>query len=60
MKRFIVQHNVGLAKYVVSYHNGEKKYRDGSDFYDIQIFSNKKKLGYYIAFLKRNGYIPEQ
>ncbi len=42
--------NVGNAKYVVSYCTG-KKHSDGSDFYDIAIFSNRKKKDAFIAAL---------
>ena len=33
--------NVGKAKYVVNYCTG-KTHSDGSDFYDMRIFKNKK------------------
>ena len=44
MKRFYIQNDIGKAKYVVNYHDGNKKHFDGSDFFDIIIFKNKKKL----------------
>ena len=56
MKRFYLQLNVGKSKYVVSYHDGEKKHKDGSDFFDIAIFKNKKKLNVFTAKLKSEGY----
>jgi hypothetical protein len=56
MKKFLIQHNIGHAKYVVSYHDGIKKYDDGSDFYDIRIFKNKKILNTFVAGLKNDGY----
>ena len=57
IKRFDIMHNIGRAKYVVNSHDGTKKYEDGSDFFDIATFKNKKKLGSYIKELKNNGYI---
>ena len=45
-----------MSKYVVSYHNGEKKNADGSPFYDVMIFSNKKKMNEFIKLLKQNNY----
>ena len=42
MKTFNLMYNVGKAKYVVNYHNGIKKHKDDSPFYDIGIFKNKK------------------
>lgn len=46
--------NVGRAKYVVIYYNG-KKHKDGSDFYDIAIFSNKKKKNAFIKELQKQN-----
>ena len=43
--------NVGKAKYVVSYSNGKKKHKDGSEFFDIAIFSNKKAKNQFITEL---------
>jgi len=43
--------NVGTAKYVVNYYNG-KKHKDGSDFYDIATFKNKRKKDNFIKELK--------
>ena len=56
-KRYNLMYNIGHAKYVVNYHNGIKKYSDGSDFFDIKIFKNKKKLKIFTDDLKNNGYI---
>lgn len=43
-----IMYNVGKAKYVVSYHDGVKKHKDGSKFFDIAIFKNKKKMKEFI------------
>ena len=56
MKRFHIQSNIGKAKYVVNYHDGSKKHRDGSNFFDIAIFKNKKKLNELISSLVVKGY----
>ena len=50
-------HNVGRAKYVVNFHDGVKTHSDGSEFFDIAIFSNKKKMKDFIKSLKVDGYI---
>lgn len=55
-KRYIFQQNIGLTKYIVNYHDGKKKHKDGSDFYDVAIFSNKKHLKNFINTLKKEGY----
>lgn len=57
MKRFYIRYNIGKAKYVVCHHNGNKTHQDGSDFFDIAIFKNKKKLNEFISTLQSNGYI---
>jgi len=56
-KRFNTMSNIGRAKYLVNYHDGIKKHNDGSDFFDIEIFKNKKKLNAFIVGLVNNGYI---
>jgi len=56
MKTYEVQNNIGKAKYVVSYHNGQSTHQDGSKFYDIRIANNKKKLKEITGNLKAQGY----
>ena len=43
-----ISHRVGKSKYVVTFYDGVKKHKDGSPFYDIAIFSNKKKMNDFI------------
>jgi len=57
MKRFNIQHNIGKAKHVVNFHDGIKKHPDGSDFFDIQIFNNKKKMDKFVDELSGNGFV---
>ena len=47
-KRYNQKDGVGKSKYVISYHDGKKKHKDGSDFFDIQIFRNKKDLAKFV------------
>lgn len=42
--------------YSVSFHDGIKKHNDGSEFYDIKIFHNKKAKDKFIQSLRNNGY----
>ena len=56
MKTYYIQYNIGEAKYVVCFHDGIKKHTDGSDFYDIKIFKNKKELNIFTDNLERVGY----
>lgn len=51
MKIYVSQ-NIGKCKYVVNYHDGIKTHKDGSPFYDIKIFKNKKKMNDFITKLQ--------
>ncbi len=57
MKKYDVQFNVGRCKYLVNYHNGISKHNDGSEFFDIATFTNKKKFEVFIESLECNGYV---
>ena len=57
MKQYNIMQNVGNCKYVVNYHDGIKHYKDGSNFYDIAIFRNKKQMKSFVSELEKNGYI---
>lgn len=57
MKNFHVLYNVGKAKYVISYHDGIKKYPDNSEFFDLRIFKNKKIFNDFISSLLKSGYV---
>lgn len=56
MKTYYTQMNVGNARYVVNFHNGESFHKDGSPFFDIRIFKNKKKMDNFIKDLEQQGY----
>lgn len=56
MKTFYTMDNVGTTKYVVNYHDGVKIHRDGSQFFDIRLFKNKKKRDSFIDGLRKQGY----
>jgi len=58
-KRFRQQDGVGKAKYTISYHDGKQKHKDGSDFFGIQIFKNKKDLETFRNALLKKGFIEE-
>ena len=53
---YYVQHSIGKARHVVSYHDGIKKHGDGSPFFDVKICGNKKRLSAFISKLKKLGY----
>ena len=56
-KRFKRQDGIGKAKYTISFHDGKKKHKDGSDFFDIQTFKNKKDLAKFVNTLHKGGYV---
>jgi len=58
-KRFRQQDGVGKAKYTISYHDGKQKHKDGSDFFGIQIFKNKKDLETFRNALLKKGFVEE-
>lgn len=57
MKTFYTQNNIGKAKYCINFNDGIKKHKDGSYFFDILTFSNKKVFKNNIEILINNGYI---
>jgi len=58
-KRFKVGHNIGKAKYVISFHDGKSKHKDGSDFFGIETFRNQKEFEKGKNDLRKKGYIEE-
>ena len=56
MKTFYRLDNVGNSKYSISFHDGIKTHKDGSPFFDLRIFSNKKKMQAFIKSLIAEGY----
>lgn len=57
LKHYYIQYGVGKAKYIVNYTDGRKKHGDGSRFYDIAIFRNKKEMEAFVRDLKKDGYV---
>lgn len=56
IKTFYLQDNIGKAKYTVSSYDGKTTNKDGSKFFGIRIFKNKKKRDLFIISLKKDGY----
>ena len=59
MKTFNTQINIGKAKYIINHNDGIKKHKDGSDFFDIATFSNKKVFENITKILIKDGYIQK-
>ncbi len=56
MKTYYLMNNIGRAKYTVNFHDGVKTHKDGSAFFDIRIFSNKREAREFEAQLMKDGY----
>ncbi len=56
MKTFYRMDNIGEAKYTISFHDGIEKNKDGSPFFGIRIFKNKKDLFAFEKKLLSEGY----
>lgn len=48
--KYYEQQNIGKAKYVVNYHT-VKTHKDGSEFYEIRIFSNRRAKDRFVTSL---------
>tara|TARA_S200002703_G_scaffold159548_1_gene173412 strand:- start:323 stop:508 length:186 start_codon:yes stop_codon:yes gene_type:complete len=59
LKTYYTQQNIGKAKYCLNYHDGKTEHKDGSPFFDIYIFTNKKKLEAKIKELESEGYVKK-
>lgn len=55
-KQYYVLDKVGRARHVVNFQDGQKTHKDGSPFWDITIFKNKKAANRFVAGLQRDGY----
>jgi len=60
MKKYNIQYNIGRAKYCVNYSDGIKKNLDGSEFWGIKIYRNKKDFNICIKEFKIAGYIEKE
>lgn len=57
LKTFSTQQNIGKIRHVVNFHDGQKTHKDGSPFFDIATFPNKKKRDAFTRDLLNQGYI---
>jgi hypothetical protein len=55
-KRYYERYGVGTTKYTVYFHDGVKTHRDGSEFFDVEMFRNRKKKDAFIRDLQTRGY----
>lgn len=59
-KRYETIANVGKVRHVVSFHDGVKAHPDGSPFFDIATFGNKRARDKFCRSLIRQGYAGER
>jgi len=59
MKTFHSMQNIGKVKYLINYHDGIKTHNDGSRFFNITAFKNKKKAAAFEKELVNQGYIEK-
>jgi len=57
VKKYNLMYNIGRTKYVINFYDGISTHNDGSPFYGIYCFSNKKKLNKQISELVKEGYV---
>jgi hypothetical protein len=57
MKLFNEKNNVGTTKYLINFHDGVKTHNDGSPFYDVALFQNKRKKQQFVKKLLKDGYV---
>jgi len=55
MKLYSENYGIGLSRYVVNFTDGAR-HRDGSPFYGIRIFKNRRVKDRFVRELKRDGY----
>lgn len=55
-KNYNIKYNIGKVKYCISFYDGVKTHKDGSAFYNIKTFTNKKKLSLFERELISLGY----
>jgi len=59
MKEFNLMYNIGKVKYVINFHDGNNFHNDGSKFFNINCFKNKKLFNLRINQLKNLGYVEK-
>ena len=55
-KYHVFPHQVGKTRNIVDFHDGVKKHKDGSEFWDMRSFSRKKDMESFVKELIAQGY----
>lgn len=59
MKKFNLMYNIGRCKYVINYHDGVQTHKDGSEFFGVYTFKNKKLFSQKQKELIKDDYIEQ-
>jgi hypothetical protein len=59
MRIYQDNYQIGKTRHSVSFHDGIKVHKDGSPFFDLQIFSKRKEKEKFIRGLENIGYISK-
>lgn len=57
--KYYTMHNVGTSKYVLNSWDGIQTHKDGSPFYGVECFKNKRLFKKAIKDLENKGYKPK-
>jgi hypothetical protein len=57
LKTFNRTQNIGKARHVVNFHDGEKTHKDNSPFFDVEIFKRKREADKFVKGLIAAGYV---
>lgn len=50
--KYKINYNIGKVKYLVSFFDGLKRYKDGSEFWDVACFKSKKKMNQFLKSIR--------
>lgn len=56
MKIYSVQNNIGKARHIVNFYDGIKTHADGSRFFNMRIFTNKRASDKFVNQLKEEDF----
>jgi hypothetical protein len=54
--KYNIQYNIGKVKYLVSWYEGVKKHKDGSEAWDVACFKSKVKMNQFISKFRKDQY----
>ncbi len=59
MKAYTDNPPIGKVKHSVSFHDGEKKHKDGSPFFDLRTFKRGRDKETFVKRLEKEGYVTQ-